>query len=87
MRLWAAQEDFEVSQAIVPTRRNRVTEPTWTTLIPALQAAEKLNFDLFCNKGTTLVGPQMQQNKGWALAPAAFLLHNPQYFCVFPQPV
>jgi hypothetical protein len=53
----------------------------------AEQAAEKLNFDLFCNKGTTLVGPQMQQNKRWALAPAVFLLHNPQYFGVFPQPV
>jgi hypothetical protein len=35
------------------------------------QVAEKLSFDLLCNKGTTLVGPQMQQNKGWALA----LLH------------
>jgi hypothetical protein len=23
----------------------------------ALQLAEKLDFDLFCNKGTTLVGP------------------------------
>jgi hypothetical protein len=49
-------------------------------LCGALQAAEKLDFDLFCNKGTTLVGPQMQQNKGWALAPAAFLHHNRQYF-------
>jgi hypothetical protein len=36
----------------------------------ALQLAEKLDFDLFCNKGTTLVVPQVQQNKGWALAPA-----------------
>jgi hypothetical protein len=36
----------------------------------ALQAAEKLSSDLFCNKGTTLVGPQMQQNKGWALQAA-----------------
>jgi hypothetical protein len=53
----------------------------------ALQLAEKLDFDLFCNKGTTLVGPQMQQNKGWALAPAAFLHHNRQRFGLFPQPV
>jgi hypothetical protein len=51
------------------------------------QAAEKLDFDLFCNKGTTLVGPQMQQNKGWALAPAAFLPHNRQYLGISPQPV
>jgi hypothetical protein len=36
----------------------------------ALQAAEKPSFDLFCNKGTTLVGPQMQQNNGWALRAA-----------------
>jgi hypothetical protein len=42
----------------------------------ALQLAEKLNFGRLCNKGTTSVGPQMQQNKGWALAPAAFLHHN-----------
>jgi hypothetical protein len=44
----------------------------------------KLSFNLFCNKGTTLVGPQMQQNKGWALAPAAFLQHNRQCFGLFP---
>jgi hypothetical protein len=49
----------------------------------AAQAAEKLNFDLFCYKGTTLAGPQMQQNKGWALAPAAFLHHNRRYFGIF----
>jgi hypothetical protein len=53
----------------------------------ALKAPEKLDFDLFCNKGTTLVGPQVQQNKGWALAPAAFLLYNRQYSGIFPQPV
>jgi hypothetical protein len=49
----------------------------------ALQLAEKLDFDLFCNKGTTLVGPQMQQNKGRALAPATFLHHNRQFFLAF----
>jgi len=43
------------------------------------QAAVKLNFDLFCNKGTTLVGPQMQQNKGWALQLAEKLDFN--LFC------
>jgi hypothetical protein len=53
----------------------------------ALQAAEKLNSDLFCNQGTTLVGPQTQQNKGRALAPATFLHHNRQCFGLFPQPV
>jgi hypothetical protein len=50
----------------------------------ALQLAEKLDFDLFCNKGTTLVGPQMQQNKGRALAPAAFLPHSRQCSGLFP---
>jgi septum formation protein len=35
----------------------------------ALQAAEKLNFVRFCNKGTALAGPQTADNKGWALAP------------------
>jgi hypothetical protein len=53
----------------------------------ALQLAEKLDFDLFCNKGTTLVGPQTQQNKERALAPAAFLHHNRQCLGLFPQPV
>jgi hypothetical protein len=53
----------------------------------ALQLAEKLDFDLFCNKGTTLVGPQMQQNKGWASAPAGFLSHKRHYFGLFPQPL
>jgi hypothetical protein len=53
----------------------------------ALQAAEKLDFGLFCKKGTTLVGPQTQQNKGWALAPAAFLSNNRHYFGLFPQHV
>ncbi len=36
----------------------------------ALQAAKKLGKRLFCNKGTTLVGPQKVDNKGWASAPA-----------------
>jgi hypothetical protein len=36
----------------------------------ALQLAEKLIRGEFCNKGTALAGPQMQQNKGRALAPA-----------------
>jgi hypothetical protein len=36
----------------------------------ASQAAEKLDLAGFCNKGTTSVGPQMPDNKGWALAPA-----------------
>ncbi len=35
------------------------------------EAAEKLNSGMFCKKGTTLVGPQDADNKGWASAPAA----------------
>jgi hypothetical protein len=38
-------------------------------------------------QGTTSVVPQMQQKKGWALAPAAFLHYKRQYFGIFPQPV
>jgi hypothetical protein len=30
---------------------------------------EKIDSGRFCNKGTTLVGPQMLDKKGWALAP------------------
>jgi hypothetical protein len=45
----------------------------------ALQLAEKLDSGLFCNKGTTLVGPQMQQNRGRALQLAEKL--NSDLFC------
>jgi hypothetical protein len=45
----------------------------------ALQAAEKLGQDSFCNQGPTLVGPQNADNKGWALAPAeCFRLFYPK---------
>jgi hypothetical protein len=53
----------------------------------ALQAAEKLFRDCLERQGTTLVVPQMQPNKGRALAPAFFF----RAFCLkaslFPQPV
>jgi hypothetical protein len=42
----------DFSRAVSATKRTR-----------ALQLAEKLDFGLFCNKGTTLVGPQMPQNE------------------------
>jgi hypothetical protein len=45
----------------------------------ALQLAEKLDFDLLCNKGATLVGPQLQQNKRRALQAAEKLDSGP--FC------
>jgi hypothetical protein len=51
--------------------------------LAARQLTEKLDFDLFCNQGTTLVGPQVQQNKGRALAPATFLHHIRQCFGLF----
>lgn len=38
------------------------------------EAAEKLDLGLFCNKNTTLVGPQMADNIRWALAPPVGLV-------------
>jgi hypothetical protein len=42
----------------------------------ALQLAEKLIRGEFCNKGTALAGPQMQQNKGRALQLAEKLIRG-----------
>ena len=47
------------------SRADNANKMDWT-----LQLAEKLIRGEFCNKGTALAGPQMQQNKGRALAPA-----------------
>jgi hypothetical protein len=49
----------------------------------AEQAAEKLDLARFCNKGTTSVGPQMPDNKGWALAPAGCFSGNSPKFWPF----
>jgi hypothetical protein len=62
------KQGHDFSRAVSATKRTR-----------ALQLAEKLDFGLFCNKGTTLVGPQMQQNKGRALQAAEKLDSGP--FC------
>jgi hypothetical protein len=52
-----------------------------------LQAAEKLDNSLFCNKGTTLVGPQVEQYKERALAPEVFFPVIHLNTGLFPQPV
>jgi hypothetical protein len=53
------------------SRADKANKMDW-----ALQLAEKLIRGEFCNKGTALAGPQMQQNKGRALQLAEKLIRG-----------